>query len=143
MNATLEGAVDFKDGIVLVMGFAIAIQPTPPVQAAANAINAAPPDQREALAAPWKWTDGEKTQFMTQFQSVVETAWDRQYEFHASKKYWEDLGSKVNVFVRHARGREGRPRPHDDDLLQDRLRPGGEPGRRGQPGRGRRARQHG
>ena len=100
MNATLKGSVDFQDGISLVMGvFAVANQPSAQVAAAVTAINRAPLDQREALVAPWRWGSGEKTTFMDDFRTSVRAAWHRDYEFHCTKHYWEDLGSVVNVIV--------------------------------------------
>jgi hypothetical protein len=114
MNVTLKGGVDFQDGIRLMMGvFAVAVQPSAQVAAAVRAINSAPVDQRAALVAPWQWTDGEKTTFLADFERAVTGVWHRDFEFHASKHYWEDLGAKVNVFVQVHAGEHT-----DDDHMQ-------------------------
>jgi hypothetical protein len=97
MNATLKGGVDFKDGIRLVMGF----------YAVANQ------SARAGLVAPWQWTDGEKTTFLADFETAVKSVWHRDYEFHCTKRYWEDLGSVVNVNVRVHAGDT-----NDDDHME-------------------------
>jgi hypothetical protein len=99
MNVTLKGGVDFQDGIRMVGQNAVAVQPSQQVANAVGVINSKPADQRAALVAPWQWSDADRTGFLAAFESQVEAAWHRRYEFHCSKQYWEDLGSVVNVFV--------------------------------------------
>jgi hypothetical protein len=100
MNATLKGGVEFTDGIGLFMGVhAYANQPSPAVAAAVQAINMAPLDQRAALVAPWRWTDAEKQAFLRDFETAVRSVWHRDFEFHCSKPFWEDVGAVVNVIV--------------------------------------------
>jgi hypothetical protein len=108
MNVHLRGAVNFKPGIrlVTIMGqhFATASSPAPSVAQAANAINQLPNDQREAAAAPWQWSTTEEDQFVADFQSVVEGAWKRKFDFRCTRPFWGDLGAAVNVFVSIHRG---------------------------------------
>src|SRR5262249_43213439 len=67
---TLNGAVDFEDGIGLFMGVAaFANQPTAPVQAAAQAINRLPLTDRAAAVAAWQW-GSDKAQFLQDFQNA-------------------------------------------------------------------------
>jgi hypothetical protein len=123
----LNGAVDFQDGIELYLGvFAVANQPTAPVQAAATAINRLPFHDRAAAVAPWGWNGTDKTTFMNDFQTQVQGAWSAQYDFHCTKHYWDDLGAKVRVSVNVHDGDKG-----DDDhmkLTTYKIAPGGSAG---------------
>src|SRR5262249_30122175 len=123
----LNGAVDFQDGIELYLGvFAVANQPTAPVQAAATAINRLPFHDRAAAVAPWGGSGTDKTTFMSDFLTQVQGAWSAQYDFHCTKHYWEDLGAKVRVSVNVHDGDKG-----DDDhmkLTTYKIAPGGSAG---------------
>ncbi len=111
---SLNGGVDFEDGIELLLGiYATANQGTGPVQAAARSINRLPRAQRAAAVAPWQWSGGDKTAFIRDFESAVHDAWNARYEFHCTKHYWEDLGSTVNVEVNIHEGGKG-----DDDHMK-------------------------
>jgi hypothetical protein len=111
LNIALKGAVDFVDGIEMLMGslpFAVARQPTPQVQAAATAINALPLAQRAAAIAAWHWDDAAKATFLADFQTAVVGAWQRKYQFHCTREHWGDLGADVNVRVEmHAGAKTG------------------------------------
>ena len=111
LNIALKGAVDFVDGIEMLMGslpFAVARQPTPQVQAAASAINALPLAQRAAAIAAWHWDDAAKRTFLADFQTAVVGAWQRKFQFHCTREHWGDLGADVNVRVElHAGAKTG------------------------------------
>ena len=103
LNVTLKGGVDFEDGIELidVFGFTLAVdnQGTQGTQNEVARINSLPPAQREAAVAGWRWGDAEKRTFLQAFETAIEGAWNRQYQFHCSRVHWTDLGVDVNVFV--------------------------------------------
>jgi hypothetical protein len=109
LNVALKGAVDFVDGIEMLMGslpFAVARQPSPEVQAAASAINAMPAAQRAAAIAAWHWDDAAKATFLADFQTAVVGAWQRKYQFHCTREHWGDLGADVNVRVELHQGKK-------------------------------------
>ncbi|HWK27739.1 MAG TPA: hypothetical protein VNS09_14320 [Solirubrobacter sp.] len=96
----LCGGVDFRDGIRLVFGFAIAMQSgNAPAAAAAQAINARPRAERPALIAPWVWDDAAKATFLADFKSAIEGTWQGKHQFHNSTQFWEDLGAATTVEV--------------------------------------------
>jgi hypothetical protein len=97
MPVILRGGVTFLAGMELVGGNAVARQPQPSAQAAADQINALPADQRAAAVADWQWADASKTTFLTKFQEVITKVWSGQHVFHCTKKYWEDLAALPTV----------------------------------------------
>ena len=103
LNVTLNGGVDFEDGIELidVFGFKVAVdnQGTPGTQGEVARINGLPLGQREAAVAGWRWGEPEKRTFLQSFETAIEGAWNRRYQFHCSRAHWTDLGVDVNVFV--------------------------------------------
>jgi hypothetical protein len=104
LNVTLKGAVKFVDGIELikvggVLPLAVARQPTAQVQAAATAINAMAPNQREAAVAAWHWDAAAQREFLQNFESSIHDAWQRKFQFHNTREFWGDLGADVNVLV--------------------------------------------
>jgi len=105
----LHGGVEFKDGLDIWLGrFVVAQQPdSAPAQAAAQAINALPVDQRRAAMAPWLWTAAGKTTFLSELESSIEQAWRAKHQFHCSKEFWTDLGSTVDVRVVVHEGAQG------------------------------------
>ena len=105
----LRGGVEFKDGLDMWFGrFVVAQQPdSAPAQAAAQAINALPVDQRRAAMAPWLWTAAGKTTFLSELESSIEQAWRAKHQFHCSKEFWTDLGSTVDVRVVVHEGAQG------------------------------------
>ena len=93
----LRGAVDFLHGMELQGGRAVALQPHPNAQAAADNINAMAADLRPAAVAGWRWGDDARAAFLTRFESVVRGVWSGQHEFHCSKRYWEDIAGLPDV----------------------------------------------
>ena len=103
---SLKGAVLFKAGIVLDgSGNAVAVETSAQTAAAVNAINALDPAARPAAVAPWQWSfqggpdADDDTKFLDKFKSSVESAWRAKHPFHATKKYWEDLGANTEMKV--------------------------------------------
>jgi hypothetical protein len=106
------GAVDFVNGIDLItvvgVPFALAKQPTAPVQAAASTINGLPPGERAAAAAAWQWDAGARATFLEDFRTSIHEVWHRQFQFHCTKQFWGDLGADVNVRIElHAGAKDG------------------------------------
>ena len=85
--------------------FAIANQPTAPVQAAATAINALPVDQRAAAVAAWQWDDAAKTTFVEDMRNQISSVWQR-YKIAANAPV-----GNVGVVRSHA-GRDA----HDNEM---------------------------
>ena len=100
LDVNLRGGVQFKDGIKLVFGFAIATQSgNAPAAAAAAAINARPRAERPGLITPWVWDDAAKATFLADFQSSIQNAWTEKHQFHNTTEHWEDLGATTKVHV--------------------------------------------
>jgi hypothetical protein len=103
---TLKGAVLFLPGITLdASGNAVAGEPSAETAAAVAAINKLPAAGRGAAVNAWQWSSAggpdadDEQHFLDNFTSSVQTAWSAQHPFHATKKYWEDLGATTQVTV--------------------------------------------
>jgi outer membrane protein OmpA-like peptidoglycan-associated protein len=103
---TLKGGVLFLPGITLDgAGNAVAGETSAQTAAAVATINKLPPAARGGAVNAWQWSSGggpdadDEKQFLDNFKSSVGSAWSAQHPFHATKKYWEDLGATTQVTV--------------------------------------------
>jgi len=94
-------AVEFKDTLVL-GGGAIVPHPdlpvTPAITALAARINAIPiPLLRTAVLSAYQWTPAERTPWLNNLKSLIETTWGGQHSFFLNKPRWNWLGASVAV----------------------------------------------
>jgi len=81
------------------------------------------PADRPAAVNPWQWSSqggpdaDDETNFLSKFETSVHDAWTGQHPFHATKKYWEDLGANVTVNVTVSKVADATAKGADQHML--------------------------
>lgn len=100
MQVVMRCAINFKHGIDDSGGALVPGDPAmAPVITQANALRGT---ARARFIAQYKWgpTGGpERTTWMTQLKTAVESTWSGQHEFHLNKPQWEWIGARVKVDI--------------------------------------------
>lgn len=99
MMIRLAGGATFADSITFAGDLAIISHPNPnaALTSFVAQVNRLPVADRRAAAAPYLWTDADKTTFVTTFNAGVEDRWGGKHEFHSNEDNWTDLGATVDV----------------------------------------------
>lgn len=99
MFIQLAGGVTFTDSITFAGDLAVVSHPNPnaALTSFVAAVNRLPAASRPGAAAPYLWTDADRTDFVVRFNFGVEQRWRRKYEFHSTEENWTDLGATVDV----------------------------------------------
>ncbi len=95
----LAGGALFLDSITFAGDLAVVSHPNPgaALTGFVAQVNRLPAAQRRAAAAPYLWTDGERTGFLTTFNAGVKSRWSEKHQFHSTEDNWTDLGANVQV----------------------------------------------
>ena len=104
---TLKGVVDFRAGLAMEGGRAVAKEGSKRARAAADQINKAHKKtaDRAAEVKKWQWSKqggpdpGDEQKFMSDFETTVGFHWSYEHPFVCTREYWEDLGASVDVTV--------------------------------------------
>ena len=116
LTIRMRCGVNFKDAIT---GSGASLTADP---AAPNILGSLPPPgpRRTAFVRAHQWQGAEKTKFLTDLKSAVESAWSGQYEFHVNKPDWQWIGARVQVDIQ---ARElGGTRAANDHLVMDSIK---------------------
>lgn len=99
MMIRLAGGVTFNDSIQFNGPVAVVNHPNPgpSLTRFVAQLNRLPAAQRRAAAAPYLWTSGERSTFLTTFNAGVRSRWSGRHQFHATRTNWTDLGASVDV----------------------------------------------
>jgi len=95
----LAGGVEFTDSIRFAGEIAVVShpKPVPALTQFVAQVNRLPPAQRRDAAAPYLWTAGERSAFLSTFNDGVRSRWSGRFDFHAIRRYWTDLAASVDV----------------------------------------------
>ena len=100
LDITQGVAIEFKDTLV-VSGGTIVPHPdlpaTPAIAALAARLNATPIPQRNAALASYQWTPAERTPWIDELKTLIETGWGGRHSFFLNKPRWNWLGVDVRI----------------------------------------------
>lgn len=106
LTIRMRGVAEFKPGMRLRKGRAVAVEPSPQTKTEADKINKdKDPAKRAAAVAKWQWSSaggpdaGDEAKFMADFKTAVESAWQGKHPFYCWRPWWEDLGAEVVIDV--------------------------------------------
>jgi outer membrane protein OmpA-like peptidoglycan-associated protein len=116
LNIVMRAAVNFQDALTSSGGSFTPANAN--LQSLANRARTLTPAKRAAFLARYQWNAAEKTGWLTNLETSVESAWGGKHQFHINKPQWEWIGAQVNVDVQaHDGARAG-----NDHLAVDAIK---------------------
>lgn len=116
LNIVMRAAVNFQDALTSSGGSFTPANAN--LQSLANRARRLPPARRAAFLARYQWNAAEKTGWLTNLETSVESTWGGKHQFHINKPQWEWIGARVNVDVQAHEG----ARAGNDHLAVDAVK---------------------
>ncbi len=116
LNIVMRAAVNFQDALTSSGGSFTPANAN--LQSLANRARSLPAARRTAFLARYQWNAAEKTGWLANLETSVESAWGGKHQFHINKPQWEWIGARVSVDVQAHEG----ARAGNDHLSVDAIK---------------------
>ncbi len=99
MNIIVRGAVNFQDGLIDTGGTITAAPGQSGLTNAAIRANTLTGSARTNFVRQYQWDPGEKSGWLNQLETSVQSAWTGQHQFHINRPQWNWIGARIDVDV--------------------------------------------